>query len=422
MPPRPQNSKIIFFIVMSLILLSPPQAVSSQKPQILKKSNDYQSIPVKVVKTIPLPKSWHEGLFLDGGNIWVTNGNKGKVWVVDTLTGKIASEIEPVAGFTEAVIRKTGNLFFTTEWDEKKLYVARLDNGKLKPELWVSFPRAHPAGVIWDGKQLLVITWTRGLGTKFDIVELDGSMNYTGQISVKEIQEPAHLAWDGKNLWITSWYDPLVYKVDVDKWEILGAFPSPVTMTTGIVCDGEYIWLTGTHSDLYKVEITLQNNAAVLGEESSAMKIVVTSSAFKDGEMIPGKYTCDGRDISPPLAWTGVPPGTKSIALISDDPDAPMGTWIHWVAFNIPPEAKGLPEGVPAEKTLPDGTIQGTNGSRRIGYDGPCPPSGVHRYFFKVYALDTKLSLDPGVAKKDLEKAMAGHILAEGQLMGRYKR
>ncbi|MDD5136225.1 MAG: YbhB/YbcL family Raf kinase inhibitor-like protein [Candidatus Omnitrophica bacterium] len=152
------------------------------------------------------------------------------------------------------------------------------------------------------------------------------------------------------------------------------------------------------------------------------MNIVVTSSAFKEGEEIPGKYTCDGEDMSPPLAWAGLPPGTRSIALISDDPDAPGGTWVHWVAFNISPERKGLPENMPADKILPDGAVQGVNDSHQIGYGGPCPPSGVHRYYFKVYALDTKISLEPGAAKKDLEKAMAGHVLAEGQLMGRYKR
>ena len=152
------------------------------------------------------------------------------------------------------------------------------------------------------------------------------------------------------------------------------------------------------------------------------MKISVTSSAFKDGEMIPCKYTCDGDDISPPIDWSGIPADAKSVAMISDDPDAPGGTWIHWVIFNIPPQVKGLPENIPPHKTLENGAIQGVNGSHQIGYGGPCPPSGVHRYFFKIYALDTVLSLKPGAAKKDLEEAMKAHILAQGQLMGRYKR
>ncbi len=152
------------------------------------------------------------------------------------------------------------------------------------------------------------------------------------------------------------------------------------------------------------------------------MTIQLTSSAFTEGDMIPKKYTCDGQDISPPLAWTGVPEGTKSVALISDDPDAPVGTWVHWVMYNIPPQLQELPEAVPADKVLATGATQGTNDFRRIGYGGPCPPGGTHRYYFKLYALDQELALDPGLTKDQLLKAMKGHILAEGQLMGRYKR
>lgn len=152
------------------------------------------------------------------------------------------------------------------------------------------------------------------------------------------------------------------------------------------------------------------------------MDIKITSNAFKEGEMIPRKYTCDGDDISPPLEWSGIPSGTKSIAIISDDPDAPMGTWVHWVIFDIPPDVKGLSEGVPKDKILKDGSRQGINDSHKIGYDGPCPPGGTHRYCFKVYALDKGLSLSAGATKKDLVKAVEGHVLAQGQLMGRYKR
>lgn len=152
------------------------------------------------------------------------------------------------------------------------------------------------------------------------------------------------------------------------------------------------------------------------------MKITVTSTAFEEGGMIPPKYTCDGDDISPPLALAGIPEGTKSIALISDDPDAPVGTWVHWVLFNLPPDTKELPEKVPPERILPSGASHGTNDFRRLGYGGPCPPGGTHRYYFKIYALDAMLDLPAGATKKDLEKAMEGHILAQGQLMGKYKR
>jgi Raf kinase inhibitor-like YbhB/YbcL family protein len=152
------------------------------------------------------------------------------------------------------------------------------------------------------------------------------------------------------------------------------------------------------------------------------MEIKVTSSAFTEGGLIPSKYTCDGSDISPPLQWEAVPDGTKSLALISDDPDAPVGTWVHWVLFNLPADCKGLEENIPPDKTLPNGARQGLTDFGRIGYGGPCPPSGTHRYFFKIYALDTKLDLAAGVKKRELLKAMEGHILGQGQLIGKYKR
>jgi len=152
------------------------------------------------------------------------------------------------------------------------------------------------------------------------------------------------------------------------------------------------------------------------------MQIKVTSTAFEEGGMIPKQYTCDGTDVSPPLAWTSVPEGTKSIALICDDPDAPMGTWVHWVLFNLPADVKELAENVPLQKRLETGAIQGTNDFRKIGYGGPCPPGGTHRYYFKLYALDTELNLQAGATKRELLKAIKGHILAEGQLMGKYKR
>ena len=156
------------------------------------------------------------------------------------------------------------------------------------------------------------------------------------------------------------------------------------------------------------------------GEET--MALTVTSTAFQEGGMIPKQYTCDGADISPPLSWSGVPTGTKSLALISDDPDAPMGTWVHWVLFNIPPDTTKLPEKVPADQTLASGARHGVTDFGKFGYGGPCPPGGTHRYYFKLYALDTMLDLTGRITKKDLLKAMEGHILAEGQLMGKYKR
>ncbi len=152
------------------------------------------------------------------------------------------------------------------------------------------------------------------------------------------------------------------------------------------------------------------------------MVLDITSTAFSEGGMIPESYTCDGRDVSPDLKWTGVPEGTKSLVLICDDPDAPMGTWVHWVLFNIPSGKTGLAAEISSEASLANGAKHGTNDFRRLGYGGPCPPGGTHRYYFKLYALDTDLGLESGATKAQVEDAMEGHILAECQLMGKYKR
>ncbi len=148
----------------------------------------------------------------------------------------------------------------------------------------------------------------------------------------------------------------------------------------------------------------------------------IKSTAFKEGELIPGKYTCDNIDISPPLEWSQVPSGLKSFALICDDPDAPMGTYVHWVLFNLPENTRALSENVPKVEVLNNGAKQGKNDFGKTGYGGPCPPGGTHRYYFKIYALDKELDSQPGITKRELLKAMEGHILAEAQLMGRYRR
>ena len=156
---------------------------------------------------------------------------------------------------------------------------------------------------------------------------------------------------------------------------------------------------------------------------SEKSELVITSQAFNDGQFIPRKYTGEGADISPPLSWGPGPEGTKSFALINDDPDAPAGTWVHWVIYNISPDAASLPEAVAAEKVLPDGAIQGMTDFGRVGYGGPMPPPGsAHRYFFKLYALDCVVDLAPAATKSELVSAMKGHILAQTELVGLYKR
>lgn len=149
------------------------------------------------------------------------------------------------------------------------------------------------------------------------------------------------------------------------------------------------------------------------------MAMTIESSAFKEGQLIPKKFTCDGEDISPQLSWKGAPQHTVSFVLIFDDPDAPMGIWDHWLLYNIPSKTMELAEGV---KTLPAGTLEGLNSWGKRGYGGPCPPDRIHRYYFKLYALDKVLELPPGASKEKVEEAMLSHILTEAVLMGQYDR
>ena len=162
---------------------------------------------------------------------------------------------------------------------------------------------------------------------------------------------------------------------------------------------------------------------ALGADGGAATELKLTSSAFQHDGMIQGKFTCDGADVSPALRWGDPPSGTQSFALIMDDPDAPGRTWVHWVLYDLPAQARELPEGVPKQDKLPNGAVQGNNDFPKIGYGGPCPPRGpAHRYFFKLYALDAKTGLKAGATKAELERAMKGHILAQAELVGRYKR
>jgi Raf kinase inhibitor-like YbhB/YbcL family protein len=183
------------------------------------------------------------------------------------------------------------------------------------------------------------------------------------------------------------------------------------------------LWFMTALSGCLMTASCADNNNPPKNTPPKTMSIQITSTAFADGQPIPAKYTCDGDDVSPPLQWTNAPVNTKSFALICDDPDAPVGAWVHWVAYNLPANATGLPEDVAKTQTIAGGAKQGLNDFRRVGYGGPCPPLGKpHRYFFKLYALDAMLNLKPGLTKKELLKVTNGHVLAEGQLMGTYQR
>lgn len=166
---------------------------------------------------------------------------------------------------------------------------------------------------------------------------------------------------------------------------------------------------------------TVFNSGAADKATRNVMQL--TSTAFNEGQPIPAKFTCDEKNVSPPLKWNGVPADARSLVLIADDPDAPVGTWVHWVLYDLPAGASELTEDTPKSQYLPGGAKQGLNDFKRLGYGGPCPPPGKpHRYFFKLYALDRPLELKPGATKKEVEQAMEKHILAQGQLMGTYQR
>jgi Raf kinase inhibitor-like YbhB/YbcL family protein len=199
----------------------------------------------------------------------------------------------------------------------------------------------------------------------------------------------------------------------------------------GVLCIGTALLVMGVVASVAGINPPMfksEGNEAYANttKGATAMTLEITSSAFSYNEEIPSKYTCDGEDISPALEWSGLPEGTKSIALIVDDPDAPdpaapKMTWVHWVLYNIPPSATGLPEAVKPQD-LPKGTKEGLNDWQRTGYGGPCPPIGRHRYFHKLYALDAVLPDLGKPTKKDLEKAIQAHILAKAEMVGTYQR
>jgi hypothetical protein len=169
--------------------------------------------------------------------------------------------------------------------------------------------------------------------------------------------------------------------------------------------------------------LALMVPAEIRGQNTAPSKIELSTTSFTPGDFIPKRFTCEAADVSPALAWTDPPPGTQSFALIEDDPDAPSGTFVHWVVYDLPAAYRKLPEALSGNIQMPDGVRQGTNDFARTGYSGPCPPRGrPHRYFIRLYALDAILNLRPAARRKELDAAMQGHILAQAELMGRYQR
>ena len=247
--------KRIFTLLVVFTLLLSFSFAEAEDPQVGKAKKYEKGIPTKVIKKVPLTRGYHEGLFFDGKNIWVNNGKNGNTWIVNPDTGDIISQIKPIGTFTEGLTAAGDGSFWVTDWDEKKLYRVNVTDNKMVEEYSVPLAPVHPAGVAWTGDRLYVITWTRGMGTKYHLLEYDGHGNRMRKLRIKGIHEPAHLAWDGEHLWITSWYNRLVYRMDVSTFEITGSFKSPAADTTGIVWDGNSFWITGTHVGLYQVKL-----------------------------------------------------------------------------------------------------------------------------------------------------------------------
>ena len=229
---------------------------AGQKEIILKKSKTYKAFPSKITRCIKLPEGYHEGLFLDGQNIWVNNGESQNTWVIGLKEGNKVSEILPTATFTEGITKVSDEKYWMTDWETKKLYNIKIASNRMAPISEITLEPSHPAGIISNGRLLYVITWDRSaLGTKYHLLEFDTDGKLLRKIRIKYIEEPSQIAWDGKYLWISSWFDRHVYKIDIDKMEIEGFFRSLLKDTTGIAWDGKYFWVTGTKADLYQFEL-----------------------------------------------------------------------------------------------------------------------------------------------------------------------
>lgn len=247
------------------------------------------------------------------------------------------------------------------------------------------------------------------------------SSNATGTVRVNE---PVTFTVTGINAAQGSAYCKFFYRAnygtaqyDSTVWTVVQGYSTSNTCTYSFPEEGSYIMVARMVAD--------QNNEPddlpIIGVTVNVLdQIEISSTAFSEGSQIPLKYTCDGMNISPPLAISHIPPGTQSLALIADDPDAPGRTWVHWVLFNLPAATTQLSENIAPVPNLANGARQGINDFGNYGYGGPCPPSGTHRYYFKVYALDISLNLAAGATKDQVKTAMTGHILSQTQLMGLY--
>ena len=249
------NKRIIVlsWAVLLLLIYRQSYAVSQETE---KPKENISSVNVTITKKIVLPKGYHEGLLFHDNKILVCNGRGLGTWIVDPQEGKIDREIEPFRTFTEGITYADDNVFWLTDWEEKKLHKINIEGNKISSSFEVSLAPAHPTGVIYVDGKIYVITWTRGSGgTKYHVVQFNGNGEMLQKRQLYGISEPSQITWDGKDLWITSWYSQKVFKVNINTLKIMNYFKAPAKKTTGITWNKGYFWITGTYDDLYQVEI-----------------------------------------------------------------------------------------------------------------------------------------------------------------------
>ncbi|MFH1791092.1 MAG: hypothetical protein ABH885_03805 [Candidatus Omnitrophota bacterium] len=220
----------------------------------ISRSADYnRSLPFEEVRVIDLPRGYHEGLMMDGDNVWVNNGEGLDTWIIDKRDGRVVSSVTPAASFSEGITPAGGGKYWFTDWSSRRLYLVSVSNGRMVPEREINMAPSRPTGVVWTGKDLYVITWTRGWGTKYHLLKIDTDGRVISKMRLEDIPEPSQIAWDGKNLWVTSWYTDRVYKIDESQMVIMGSFRPGIRKTTGIAWDRGHLWVTGTHSGLVEL-------------------------------------------------------------------------------------------------------------------------------------------------------------------------
>ncbi|MBF0217430.1 MAG: hypothetical protein HQL30_10605 [Candidatus Omnitrophica bacterium] len=254
-------AKLKFILITPFLLLSYFTALgeeneeAKQETRLSAPGDLSRELSVKSIRVIKLPKGYHEGLFINGEEIWVANGQKLPIWVIDKTTGEVIRTIEPTATFTEGITRDDKGEIWTTDWDTQNLYRVNIINDRFVPAESVSFGPSHVAGTVFAAGNIYVLTWTRGLGTKYHLNKFDMSGELKEKLRIENIPEPSQLAWDGKYLWMSSWFNRRVYFIDPATNEVKGYISTKLDRTTGIAWDGKYLWATGTSEDLVQFEI-----------------------------------------------------------------------------------------------------------------------------------------------------------------------